>query len=349
MAELTAVETESLLKALEAIDIEEFFSFLHYNRLEHLWREFLLKIDPPEVFQPWLLNVRAQALQLAAQQLKEDHTLRKIHEVFEAASIPYFIFKGANLRHIIYQNKTTRSSCDIDIFVPEEKKLDAVKCLSKEGYKLFAEDQNVSFEVSMVKNNISIDLHWYFLRQGRTRMDMSNYLFANREQFSTGLWGLNHSASLYVMLVHPVFSKHLASPSSMLIHMVDLWRLLEHEKTDLQGTFNMLDQSGMKTAAWCSLYLLNKLTGLEKPTRLAEQIQPGKLRRKYIEYWINNDLIRYFFTSSLPFRNLFSLTLQDQPRDVIRAVSALKKTLNLSAQQMKDVEATVREFKTAQK
>lgn len=337
--QLDEKQTSDLFETLESLELKEFFNFLRANRLDLLWQDYLVNHDHPDTFEPWLTQQHGQAWQLAVQQLMEQKHLKIIHQAFRAAAIPYFIFKGANLRYIIYQNPALRSSCDIDIFVPDTHKIEAVKCLALEGYELHATDENVSFEVSMVRNNVHIDLHWYFLRQGRTRIDMTKYLFANTEQFSNGFWGLNHSANLYVMLVHPVFSKHLVSPSSMLIHMVDLHRLLQHPLTDWDAVIKILDQSGMRTAAWCSLDFLYRCSGVDEVNVLAEKIRPGYLRGKFIEYWIEHDLISRFFSSKLPFRSLFSLALQDRFGDAVRAVSTLKKTMKQSGHQIKDVES----------
>jgi hypothetical protein len=328
---LSKAESDELLSQIEDIGLQDFFSFLRKNRLEQLWREYLASLDLqdlPEQFEPWLAMLREQALPMAAQQLKERKYLAVIHRLFEAQNIPYFIFKGANLRYTLYQNQTLRSSCDIDVFVPQTQKLQAAKSLVNEGFELLVKPENVSHEVSLTREGVGIDLHWYLLRPGRTRIDLGDFLFANREKFSDGFWGLNHKASLLVMLVHPAFAKHLASPDSMLIHMVDLHRLLNISTEDWRVVTEILKESGTRTAAWASMRVLFNYTdndaGLELAKDMASSIEPGKLHRRYIDCWIKNDLIRRLWKHPLLIRAGFSLALQDNLKDVYRALRSLR-------------------------
>jgi len=331
LGRLSKTESGELLAQIEDIGPQDFFSFLRRNSLEQLWREYLASMDLqdlPGQFEPWLAMLREQALPMAAQQLKERKYLGVIHRLFEAQNIPYFIFKGANFRYTLYQNQTLRSSCDIDVFVPQAQKLQAVKSLLNEGFKLLVKPENVSHEVSLFKEGVGIDLHWHLLRPGRTRIDLGDFLFANREKFADGFWGLNHKASLLVMLVHPAFAKHLASPDSMLIHMVDLHRLLNISPEDWRTVTEILKESGTRTAAWASMRVLFNYTannaGLEPARDMVSSIEPGKLHRQYIDYWINNDLIRRLWKHPLLIRAGFSLALQDNLKDVYHALRSLR-------------------------
>ncbi len=341
LSALSKQESATLFKTLEHVGLEKFFDFLKANRLEPLWQDYLSRNDHPAFFKSWMELQRQRAWQLAAQQLAEQKQLDIIHQLFESKSIDYFVFKGANLRETIYSDPNHRSSCDIDIFVRECNKLDAIRCLANNGYTLHMDKKNVSFEVSMVKESTHIDLHWYFLRQGRTRIDMSDYLFANRMQFGNALWGLNSTASLFVMLVHPVFSKHLVSPYSMLIHMVDLYRLLNDDSADWQEVVNVSNRSGMTTAAWSSLRLLYLCSDLDEIEALAKQIEPGYLRRKLVNHWIEHDMITRYFRTKLPIRSLFSLVLQDRFSDAVHAMIKLTQTSKQSTEQLEEIESAV--------
>jgi len=344
LSRLSKTESGELLAQIEEIGLQDFFSFLRANRLEQLWRVYLVSLDLPTQFSPWLALLRDQALQLAAQQLKERQILGLVQRLFYAQNIPYFIFKGAQLRYTLYQNQTLRSACDIDVYVPEEKKLEAIKCLTNEGFELFVKPQNVSHEVSLIMEGVGIDLHWHLLRPGRTRIDLGAFLFANREKFSDGFWGLNHKACLLVMLVHPAFAKHLASPDSMLIHMVDLHRLLNVSLEDWRIVTEILKESGTRTAAWASMRVLFNYTvnnaGLELAVDMADSIEPGKLHQRYIKYWINNDLIRRLWKHPLLIRAGFSLALQDSLRDVYRALRSLRQARSEEERLLTEFEQT---------
>jgi hypothetical protein len=262
-------------------------------------------------------------LQMAAQQLKERQNLGMIHRLFEAQDIPYFIFKGANLRYTLYQNQTLRSACDIDVMVPEPRKLEAVNCFIGEGFELQVKPENTSHEVSLNKSGVCIDLHWHLLRPGRARQGVVAWLFEHREKFE-GFEGLDATASLLVTLVHPAITKYLLSPTSILMHQVDQARLIQGGKVDWEELAQALSRYGMRTAAWSSLYVLEKLGGITAPDGFAERIQPGGLHRWYLKNWIDRDWISKWFERPWLVAGFFSLALQDNLKDAYRALRSLR-------------------------
>jgi len=328
-------ETGALLSEVEAIGLPEFFAFLHAHRLDQLWREYLASARvaatdaAPQplaaALAPYLRALDERAMRLAARNLQEKVHLRAVHQLLEAAEIPYFIFKGAQLRHTLYPVPTLRSACDIDLFVPQTRRKTAIDRLVGAGFELHVEPRNASHEVSLTRGATHIDLHWHLMRPGRTRIDLGDHLFANRATFGEGLHGLDLPAGLLVALIHPAFTKHLASPRSMLIHLVDLHRLLERatatwDDDAWRRLIDILDRSGMRTAAWSSLYVLARCRGASGPDRLAARLRPGRLHRRYLEAWIDRDLIRRWFHRRFVIRAGFSLALQDSLTDAARAV-----------------------------
>ena len=220
--------------------------------------------------------------------------------------------------------------------MPNRYKIQAANLLVQEGYEITATPDNISHEVSLSKSGVCVDLHWHLMRPGRIPIDMTDYLLSNREPFADGIWGLNNSASLLVMLVHPAFTKHVFSPNSILIHLVDIHRLLEQNPSDWNAVAETLAGARLKTAAWSSLYMLHLLSGLDKYEALAKQIEPSVMKRKYLQYWIDHGLIDRYFNKPLILRTFFSLALQDTVMDMLGAVRSFATAKKTAAEQVRE-------------
>ena len=103
-----------------------------------------------------------------------------------------------------------------------------------------------------------IDLHWHLLRPGRTRIDLNNNVFAQRQAFGE-FAGLSNEAALLVMLIHPAITKYVNGSASSLRHLVDMHRLAQSDGINWDRLIEMLSVSGTRTAAWASLAWLHML------------------------------------------------------------------------------------------
>jgi len=305
---------------------EEFvFDCLSKNGLAPLWHTFLLDNQLVHSVPDTFFNkTKMSTMQAAAMTLAQMNTLKKIHHKFEQNKIDYLVFKGVNLRYTIYDDPSLRPSTDIDILIPDALKKEAINCLMDLNFAASFNPDNISHEAGFSLNASTIDLHWRFIRPGRTRYELTDYLFDHKIMVN-GFWGLDMEASLIVALVHPVFTKQLNSPSSMLIHMVDLYRLLNNNDINWDNIISILDQSGTKTVAWCSLYFLNKITGYSVQENIIRQLKPGKIHERYLRLWINNDLINRLWKYRSLVQVTFDLALQDNLNDVLRAIFTLFK------------------------
>jgi hypothetical protein len=164
-----------------------------------------------------------------------------------------------------------------------------------------------------------MDLHWHLFRPGRARPGLDEWLFEHVEDHA-GIPGLDATASLLVMLVHPAITKYLISPTSMLIHAVDQARLIQCGKVDWDELREALLRSGTRTAAWASLYVLQHLYDVEAPDGFAQRIQPGRSHRAYLRLWINRGWISRAFHHRWLVAGTFSLALQDSFGDVLMAL-----------------------------
>ena len=167
----------------------------------------------PARFQETVKALKQDALQTAATQLMQRKVLQDTHNEFKQTGIEYLVFKGAHLRHTIYADPTHRPVCDIDILVRDEQKFDAVNALLQAGFNAHHEAENISHETSLHKNNVWIDLHWHLMRPGRTRINLNDYLFEQKQTFGE-FTGLSNEASLLVMLIHPAITKYVNGSAS---------------------------------------------------------------------------------------------------------------------------------------
>ncbi len=127
---LNADETSALLRQLESLQPNAFIAFLYRQGLAQLWLPFLREQSSlPGGFEEQIEGLQRNALTTAAQQLMQGKILQDTRDVFAQAGIDYLVFKGAQLRHTIYDEPTQRPVCDIDVLIREEHKFAAIEAL----------------------------------------------------------------------------------------------------------------------------------------------------------------------------------------------------------------------------
>jgi hypothetical protein len=328
----TEPDSGDLIRKISAIGSEQFFCFVTANRLAPLWFDYLTGTGmTDQIPSPILENLKRQKLNEIAVHLMQKRVLDQVHQIFEAENIPYLVFKGAALRYSIYDDPAHRPSADIDILINPSDKESAVACLAKAGFDYYCDEQNISHEVTLTRHSVAIDLHWAILRPGRTRTDIAQYLFANRIRLQH-CWALNHQASLFVMLVHPVFTKHLNSPFSLLIHLVDLHKLIQCGEYNWDLLVDKLGETGTRTAAWSSLYWLEKNTGTSAPRDVMDRLQPRYAKEQILRTWINRRYPERLTNFQRQILRAFSLVMHDSISDALFFLVALAKETRLASE-----------------
>lgn len=267
-------------------------------------------------------KMRERALADAASYLSQKKTLSKINEALGAAHIRYAVFKGALVRETLYKQPWLRPTLDIDILVATKDKTRAIKALEETGMRHRPNPEVLSHETSLIEGNVNVDLHWNVMRPGRTRMDMTDSLLEGRV-LRNGYQGMNPTASMFVLLVHPAISKYVCSPDATLIKMIDVYLSGKNAEVDWQKLVSLIDSAGLRTAAWATFFWLHLLLAAEPFESLATELQPGRLQSSYIAHWISNDLPTRFYTHRNLMRTAFSLSLHDRPSDIYRAIVQL--------------------------
>ena len=330
---------EDVAGQIRQIGAGVFCDFLIKKELACLWYDYLEKT--PAILSAFTNENREtlknEKIRNTAMFLNQHKVLEQVHTLFESRNIPYVVFKGACLRHTVYEDPAQRVCSDIDILVPEPSKFEAVQCLVAAGFQAAINPDNISHEISLTSHAATIDLHWKLLRPGRTRFDLAGLLLEHKKRVEH-FYGIDDAHNLVVMLVHPAITKYINSPASLLVHMVDLHLLLESAQINDNDLVNILDSAGVKTAAWATLYRYRQLTQNNRVDGLINRLQPGWLKRIYLRYWIDHNLVTHFWQRQLLLKILFSILLQDNAGDMLTAIRQLRK-------EKQAAESKAREFK----
>ncbi len=317
------------------LDEEPFQRFLQQQGLAPMWDEMLHQSDTPHTFSTYFTDALRQVRrQSAGLYLAQKEALNSIKKILDPKNISHVVYKGAHHREQYYPEPSLRPALDIDVLVCDKDKFAAIKAFKQEGFDLLARAKDISHEVSLKKGAIAIDLHWDILRPGRTRKPISNALLKTRKDYGH-YWGMSDEATLFVMLVHPVFAKYGTAPQARLMRLIDLKLLLEQTDIEWQEVLQLLATAGLKTAAWLTLKWLDKFTNAKPPQNIIAQLQPGVLKQKYLMYWLNKNLATYL----LPYPSLIQIGLTLPAHDHLAgAAHAVRQARQLKKHQQRDLE-----------
>ena len=253
--------------------------------------------------------------------MKQAAAQRDIDQILAQRNIPYAIFKGAAIRELLFDDPSVRVCWDIDILVAPDQRAAAAKALVDAGYRLSVDPTLASHEVTLSRDLVAVDLHWELLRPGRTPSWLSVEMLARRQR-QGGRWILNETDTLFVLLVHPAFSKHLSTSQMGLHRVADIVLWLQKYNVDWPALYQQLAATGLKTAAWTMLGLVRMLS----PARFAQVVdgplqalQPNRLRAAYLRTWLNQDMSARFTHLHIARLLGLSVFLHDQPTDAWRA------------------------------
>jgi hypothetical protein len=263
---------------------------------------------------------RMQAEALFAMQEK---ALADIDAAFTGAGIDYVVIKGAANRLLLYDNPAVRACHDIDLLVRPEDRLKAATVLAENAFVPIFDEKSVSRELVMRCGNVDIDLHWGLLREGRLRRDPAADILARRHRVFD-LWAPNSDDTLFALLVHPAFAKHLAGWVMGLHRVADLLIWIRTQEFDWGNVCAMLRENGVVAAAWATLRWAQLLSRSDAPPQLQEMLddlQPGSLRQAWLEHWLDNDLPGRASTTHWLRLLGFTTFLHDTAGDALRAAS----------------------------
>ncbi len=300
-----------------------FLDFLHDHFLAPTWSDKLTQTHSNVPVSEYFITALHQSrISAAGCYLLQKQALQEIRKLLESAHIKHVVFKGCHIRELIYKDPALRVASDIDVLVSDDDRLKAMQILLEAGYKS-ALAPNISHEINLNKNNIAIDLHWNIMRPGRTRMAMTGIFLHTGKDYSSH-WGSCNEATLFLMLVHPVFTKYSTTPYAFLIRMLDLALWLNKREHDWELLCRWLSDSGMRTAAWITLEWLRQLTDLEPHKTFSKAIQPSYWKILYFRNWLRQNLSSKLLQYPFLIKAGFTLPAHDKLSDAAHAVMSLQ-------------------------
>ncbi len=289
----------------------DFVSFVIDHGLGPLWHERTGRSE-----------FHASRLSSEALYLAQEHALNEIDAVLEAAGVEYAVIKGAASRKLLHKNPAIRACQDLDLLVRADDRVQAASALAEAGFTAILDTLNISHEIVLSRGAVDVDLHWGLLRKGRLRDDCSVDMLSRRRRVNE-IWMLSAEDSLFVLLVHPAFAKHLAGWEMGLHRVADIVAWLRTQPFDWQVVCARLEQNGVQTAAWATLRWVEilahpfELPGMDA---MMPELVPGRLRQAWLDRWLRHDLSERM--SNVHWARLlgFSLFLHDRPGDAMRAL-----------------------------
>jgi hypothetical protein len=304
------VSGDELLRTLDERG-EDFVPFIVDHGLGPLWHARTGRAGFRES------RLSAEALYAA-----QDNVLREIDALLDRAGIDYAVFKGAGTRKLLYDNPAIRACHDIDLLVRPEARVQAAAALVDAGFNARPNPTTIGHELTLSRDRVDIDLHWGLLRQGRLRQDAVNAMLDRRRRIDRA-WLLAPEDELFVLLVHPAVSKHLAAWGMGLHRVLDILAWLRTQSCDRDALHAELEEQGVRTAAWATLRWADLLAAPHSPRQLRNTLsalRPGRLREAWLDRWLEGNLSERLAGARGARLLGLSLFLHDRPRDALRAV-----------------------------
>jgi len=255
--------------------------------------------------------------------LAQEHSLTGITDTLEREGIVCTVLKGAAVREDAYSVPSLRVACDIDLLVHPCSRTDAANLLTRLGFNRSIEGRESAHEWTFSNGRVDIDLHWDILRPGRSRRPIVDSLLSGRVR-GAKTWRLSDPDTIFLMLVHPAFTKYVCSPYMGLNRVLDFLFVTGSRAIDWSAVEARLDETGMKAAAWCTLRWFQHVSPstLAVPVSFLDAISPSKLRRAYLDFWITHDLPgRLLNRADWFIQGAFTLLMHDRASDAWRALA----------------------------
>ena len=117
----------------------------------------------------------------------------------------------------------------------------------------------------------------------------------------------------------------------MLIHLIDLHKLIQSNEADWDLLLDQLEDTGTRTAAWCSLYWLEEMTGTGAPRDVRDRLQPGYVKKQVLRARINRSYPEELTNFQIQMLRVFSLAMHDSIGDALFFLVALARETRLAS------------------
>jgi hypothetical protein len=311
------------LAGISETELQQIFTFIIEQDLYFFWENYLHSGTTLALPDSIMELLREQCFKGSIRYLAQKKTVLELDNLFAVEKIRYAVIKGVHIREVVYATPAYRPSIDIDILIHPSDKYRTVHTLCVNGYSLISEPANISHEVSLTRDNVQIDLHWHIMRPGRTRIELTE-LFLQSRQRCNFFWALDQKAVLLILLTHPVFTKYSTAPRSSLVRLIDLKRWIETQQIDWNKLLKLLEDAGMKTAAWITASHLTNLTGCQLPEFFLKATLPANPKRFLLTRWLDLNLSSRLANYPILAKYIFTLLAHDRFSDIVRFIRIFK-------------------------
>lgn len=230
----------------------------------------------------------------------------EVQQALTAVGIDSVVFKGAHLGNTLYSDAGLRPSADVDLLVAKADRRRAIQCFDELGAEFHPNSNTVCYQTAVTFKQVEIDLHWGFVRPGRTRTEVGNILLQHTEQVR-GLRVPNALGTLLALLIHPLASTRPNAADAKLIRLVDLAHWLDVHEPDWDAVTPALELTGARHTAWLMLTWLSELTetaypipaALTPPPRKQRQLKRGLLAAPAAHKWLTPLWIQLVYRPAL--------------------------------------------------
>jgi hypothetical protein len=317
------VEASRLMEALGQ-NGDDLLALIRKQGLAPIWHHVLQRHGLLTGLSEHIVRALAEDRHAAtASYLAQRDALARVDGLFESANIHYAVMKGVATREVLYDDPALRPAGDIDLLVAKHDRLRACALLREAGYRMELDPDNISHEVTFTDGIVDIDVHWNILRPGRTRTEMTLGILDRRQRIA-GFWGASDEDALFLMLIHPAFTKYVSSPNLGLRLVADFLYWIQKRSADWPTVARRLELAGLKTAAWTQLRWYGQLAATADQPLLSawlRDLAPGHLRRTYLDFWLAQDLPVRWLQRPWRIQLGFTLFLHDTLKDAMRAVA----------------------------
>ena len=303
---------------------DRLYRYLERHRVDQLWYRAVLDLGWEDRLPAELVDGLRQARRMsAARLLLQLEAARHAAAALAEAGVDHVFIKGIQLGGELYGDGVLRPAADVDLLIAAADREGALAALAASGFSPAPEEGQPPYQLTLAGHGAALDLHWHLLSPARRREPLTAPLLASRRR-RDGLWFPDPEGVLAILLLLPAVSDHV---TARLIHAVDLDRWLRRHgpragaaELDWRRVVELLERSGLKTAAWAMLERTRRLFATPVPEGFARRLAPGRRRRRYLRGWLERDPAALHRRHPLLVRGGFSLFLHDRPGDAVRAL-----------------------------
>lgn len=332
-----ALTDPRIQSAIEALGPEAFTAQLTQHGLGPLWFELLASREelPPglSALLPALKAARTSAIVASRLQMR---MAVEIQSTLSGAGVSAVAFKGVHLGNTLYRDPGLRPSADIDLLIPAGQQAAAVRELRHLGADFLPNPNTLCYQSALRLQQQEIDLHWGFVRPGRTRREVGEILLQHTRE-ADGLQVPDDTGTLLALLIHPLASTRPTAPDAKLVRLIDLALWLERHPVDWARTVQALEAVGCRHIAWLMLSWLAELTDHELATTIPAAITPPPWKQRWLLRWLLAD--RHGAASGLSVQLGYRTALHSGIGDAVRELYLLGKEKLLARHRLHRFEA----------